>query len=325
MPASVNPWDDMPTPSNGPFSTKLVNSGSVHEFKWVKDISNNIGFAITLNQKINRHINIPQLENATIGIQPDGKTLAVFLKNQELTRQFRIFCEDCADTVDRKITNNTDNVLDVLVAVFLKWKKLFDGSSEKTLSKSVEIGLIGELLIVKSMLMEGIEPRVAVMAWNGPKGHEQDFLLNGSLIEVKCQLSSNDRVVTITSLEQLDGISGQIYLVHLGISLSNKQTTISFSLPSLTNDILERISGDNYVADTLLGKLELAGYSHDDREGFDYYIESFNYVFKVDEDFPKIIRRDVPQAIERCSYKLATTQLQKWEIGKNQLLPEILQ
>ena len=61
--------------------------------------------------------------------------------------------------------------------------------------------------------MEAISPSDAVLAWNGPKGHEQDFSYNGSLLEVKCQLSSRDRIVNIASLEQLDGVSGQILLM----------------------------------------------------------------------------------------------------------------
>ena len=34
---NVNPWLDMPTPQAGKLSSKLVNSQSPNEFRWVKD------------------------------------------------------------------------------------------------------------------------------------------------------------------------------------------------------------------------------------------------------------------------------------------------
>ena len=43
---NVNPWLDMPTPQAGKLSSKLVNSQSPNEFRWVKDESNRIGLAL---------------------------------------------------------------------------------------------------------------------------------------------------------------------------------------------------------------------------------------------------------------------------------------
>ena len=322
---NVNPWLDMPTPQAGKLSSKLVNSQSPNEFRWVKDESNRIGLALIFKKNVDVPIDWPNLNNATAGIQPDGKTFTIFLKDIELVSQFRIFCEDCANTVDKQAPGDIASTLTVLTAVISRWQRLFDGSFKKSLSKTAEIGLIGELLVLKTILMEAISPSDAVLAWNGPKGHEQDFSYNGSLLEVKCQLSSRDRVVNIASLEQLDGVSGQIYLAHLGISNSSEMAGDAFSLPSLVESVLVQLVGDNYATDTFLGSLQQAGYQHGEEKVFETYVQSFAYLFKVSETFPKIIRRQVPSPIERCSYKLNTAQLHEWEISKDDLLSEVLQ
>ena len=321
---NANPWLDMPTPATGTLSSKLLNSQSPNEFRWVKDSANRIGLALMLQKNVPVPLNLPNLNNASAGFQPDGKTFTIFLEDHELVSQFRIFCEDCAKTLDRETSGDIESKLSVLAAVISRWQRLFDGSFRKGLSKTAEIGLIGELLILKTILMEAVSPSDAVLAWNGPKGHEQDFSYNGSLLEVKCQLSSRDRIVNITSLEQLDGVSGQIYLAHVGISNSSEMVPDAFSLPTLVESVLGKVEGDNYAMDTFLGSLLQAGYKPDEEKLFETYVQSFVYIFKVDDTFPKIVRRQVPPSIESCRYKLNAAQLQQWEISKADFLSELL-
>ena len=66
----------------------------------------------------------------------------------------------------------------------------------------------------------------------------------------------------ISSLEQLDDVSGPIYISHVGILVQQPVNTCDcFSLPSLVDEIVVSLSNDNYAIDTLLGCLESAGVS----------------------------------------------------------------
>ena len=324
MPQKANPWDGMETPVPAAFSTRTVDGSSSIQFMWIKDSHGNVGLALSFNESVEGQFSIPNLQNIEIAIQSDKKTLTFLLIEEGSLRQFRIFCEDCVDSVKKLSTADTTHVLETLASVIYKWVELFGSNKKKTLSKSSELGLIGELLVMRNILMAVISPNDSVLSWNGPKRHEQDFSFNSRLIEVKCQLASKDKVFTVSSLDQLDDISGQIYISHVGISPALASSSDSFSLPSLVDEVIVSLVSDNYTIDTFLGYLELAGYQHNSDTNFGYYVESFLNVFKVTESFPKLTKTDVDKAIEKCSYRINATMLGDWQIPKNQLMEEII-
>ena len=324
MSQKVNPWDGMETPMPPAFSTKIVDSYSSNNFMWIKDCNGNIGLALSFNDSVEGRFGVPNLQNLEIAVQSDKKTLTFLLKEEGSLRQFRIFCEDCMESVNKLSTADSAHILKKLELVVDKWVGLFGSKKKKTLSKSSELGLIGELLVMKNVFMAVISPADSLLSWHGPKRHEQDFSFNSFLVEVKCQLASKDKIFTISSFDQLDDISGQIYISHVGLSPALGSSIDSFSLPSLVDEVIIYLSKDNYAIDTFLGLLEIAGYKHNGNTLFDHYVESFMNFFKVTDSFPKIKKKDVHKAIDKCSYRINATMLANWQIPKNQLLEEII-
>lgn len=320
----MNPWEGMETPSPPAFTTRIINSKSNHNFMWIKDGLGKVGLALSFNGKVDGLFMPPFLENIKIEVQSDKRTITFILQNDSASRQFRIFCEDCIKSVEQLGTNLPTSVISSLIKVIEKWVELFNAKREKSLSKSSELGLIGELMVMRQVMMSIASPSDSVLSWSGPKGHEQDFAYNSRLIEVKCQIASRDKVVTISSLEQLDDISGQIYLSHVGISPTSANSGNCFSLPSLVEGVIKALENDNYAIDTFLGCLELTGYKHDDTKSFESYVESFVTFFKVGAEFPKITRSDVHSAVEKCTYRLNAAALGNWQIPKSQLLREMV-
>ena len=237
-----NPWEDLETPDPPAFSTRPVNSASKHNFMWIKDASGRPGLALSFNELVTGRFEVPVFQNLEINVQSDKKTITFLLNDETTLRQFRIFCEDCVNAVEQQAKGDAHSVLAMLAAVVIKWVELFDGRNRQYLSKNAEIGLIGELIVIRDMLIDVIGASDSILAWNGPKGHEQDFLYNSLLIEVKCQLASKDKVLNISSLEQLDSVSGQIYLAHIGISPATVGQENCFSLPSLVDEIIKQLS-----------------------------------------------------------------------------------
>jgi len=324
MSPKINPWDGMETPVPPAFSTRTVDGSSSNQFMWIKDSRGLIGLGLTFAESVDGRFVSSNLQNIEIKVQSDKKTLTFLLKEEAALRQFRIFCEDCIESVEQLQTSNPPAVLTSLASVVENWVELFGSNNKKGLSKSSELGLIGELLVMRNILMASINPSDSVLSWHGPKRHEQDFSFNSSLIEVKCQLASKDKVFSISSLDQLDGISGQIYISHVGISPASESSVESFSLPSLVDEMIVALSGDNYTIDTFMGLLELVGYHHDGEISFDHYVENFMNIFKVTNGFPKIIKSDVHKAIDKCSYRINAAMLGEWQIPRHQLLQEIV-
>lgn len=324
MSAKANPWKGMELPKPPAFSTRVVDGNLPHNFMWIKDSRDNIGLALSFDESVASRIISPKLENIEISVQSDKKTLTFILLQKSALRQFRIFCEDCIDAVKDLSTKHPGEILSSLTKIIENWVELFNGDGRKKLSKSSELGLIGELLVIRNVLMDVLSPSESVFAWQGPKRHEQDFSYNACLIEVKCQLASKDKAFTISSLEQLDDVSGQIYISHIGISSTSPNMAKSFSLPSLVDEVINSLSIDNYAIDTFLGFLELVGYDHDGAWSFESYVESFMHIYKVTEGFPRIIKPHVHGAIDKCNYRINANMLSEWQIQKSQLTKDLI-
>ena len=253
---------------------------------------------------------------------PDQTNVTIFLLNDDDLRQFRVFCDDCIQEIEMRAQANAQSVLVVLNDTLARWVELLR-VKKKGLTLQKKLGIIGELLVLRDLLIKEFAPSDCIKAWNGPNGHEQDFLLNGKLIEVKCQLSSRDKIVKIASLEQLDCISGQIYLAHIGVSSAEREMAGSFSIGSIVDQIIDLLNGDNYSIDCFLGKLELIGYHHSESDYSDFYVKSYSQIYRIDDDFPCLVRGKTPPAIENCRYKLNLASLAQWEISESAVLLEV--
>lgn len=323
MVSKANPWLNLraAVPPRF-FDTLIVDSSLQHHFLWVVNQYGQKGLALTMSEELPENISFPALDNIEISIQPDKKTLAIILVGDDHLRQFRIFCEDCIIIIEQNSSRDAMSTLATLNKVIESWASLLK-RGRKGLSTSAEIGLVGELYVITETLCKAFSLADCVKGWNGPKGHEQDFLLNRCLVEVKCQLASRDKVVKISSLEQLDCISGQIYLSHVGLSVADDVVAGSFKLSQMVDDLINQMVGDNYSIDTFLGKLELLGYVHGTTECSNCYVNSFSHFYKVDDKFPKLVRADVPVAIENATYRLNMATLQNREISSTDMLQEM--
>ena len=72
------------------------------------------------------------------------------------------------------------------------------------LSQEAEVGLFGEMVVLKALLEAGVPVEVVLNAWQGPLDGLHDFLIGSGAIEVKTTLSTNGFPATVNSLEQLD-------------------------------------------------------------------------------------------------------------------------
>jgi hypothetical protein len=74
----------------------------------------------------------------------------------------------------------------------------------QALSPESEIGLVGELTLLRVIIDAGVPPVTAIESWVGPFDGVQDFNLGTGSLEVKATLSMTGFPAKIGSLEQLD-------------------------------------------------------------------------------------------------------------------------
>ena len=134
--------------------------------------------------------------------------LTVTLTSPDYLELFRALCADLISSA--RFMNRADEVhaLSALVARILRWQGLLKGKRGGVLDAGEQLGLFGELVILRDIFLAHTDAFSALSAWRGPSGAEQDFQFAGWLFEVKSQLASSDRLIRISSAHQLDLVSG---------------------------------------------------------------------------------------------------------------------
>jgi len=227
----------------------------------------------------------------------DGKYVMIFkLLNKDYYSIFRYFYDDVY-----RSTNGTDprNGAKAIVERFNVWKNIFS-PLPNNLSENEIQGLIGELIILEEMMEKEGETK-SIDAWMVAKLGKQDFVFAEHWIEVKTILSGVS-VITISSIEQLDALGkGILRIVTLEKTSVNNDNRITLNL--LANRILINLKSEsnrNLFRDIMEGRYKCPNQQYDD---FSYqFVKVDEYI--VDENFPRIRRKDLNDAIAGVKYEI---------------------
>ncbi|WP_101050283.1 PD-(D/E)XK motif protein [Macromonas nakdongensis] len=192
---------------------------------------------------------------------PDGDGwlwLALTRKPAGRPELFESMACDVIGALDDSVAagSNEGKLLRIFVGRVAAWQE-FMRKGAQTLSPEAEIGLFGELSVLRSILESGVAPLTALEAWVGPIDGLQDFTLGTGAIEVKATLSTTGFPARIGSLEQLDDSTRQPLFVA-GVRLLQSET--GASLPSLVEDLRKILHGDAESTRIVGERLLAAGY-----------------------------------------------------------------
>ena len=192
-----------------------------------------------------------------------------------------------------------------LLRIFLgrvrAWQE-FMRKGANALGPEAEIGLIGEVATLASLITQGLPAYFAVEGWVGPEDLVQDFEIGSGAIEVKTTISSIGFPARIGSLEQLDNAVRQpLYLA--GVRLL--QTSTGNSLPDFVDNILSLISDDTQALHLFSNRLISAGYfkNHADRYTRRFVLSEIR-LFEIGDGFPRITHATVPLGVIRATYDI---------------------
>lgn len=263
-------------------------------------------------------VGFPSRHLAAADKLPEGQGFAVERANPEwngqlwlaLTRKsagsaelFAAMACDVVGALDDAVAAGADEAK--LVRVFIgrvgAWQE-FMRKGTQALSPEAEIGLIGELTLLRAIIDAGLPSTLAIESWVGPLDGIQDFKLGTGALEVKATLAAAGFPAKIGSLEQLDDSTRQPLFVA-GARL--RQTDSGQNLPEIVEAMRLAIRGDAESERLLTERLLSAGYfdSHADR-----YPRRFEQagtrVVEVANDFPRLTSGKVPAGIMRAMYEI---------------------
>ncbi|WP_416740062.1 PD-(D/E)XK motif protein [Pseudomonas sp. NFX71] len=232
----------------------------------------------------------------------DGKTwIALSRKEAGSTELFSEMVGDVAGAMDACVAEGEDAVLRTMLRRVRMWQQ-FMSRGPVPLSPEAELGLMGELAFMVTLINSGVCAEEVLRGWVGPDDALQDFLLGDGAVEVKATMSSSGFPVKISSLEQLDdSVASPLFLAAVRFASEDGGLTLPEMVEQASRLLREVPEAINFLKDRLM----VAGYSE---------IHSSNYtrrfepketrIFAVSEGFPRLTTGIVPVGITRALYEI---------------------
>ena len=239
----------------------------------------------------------------------DFLTLRFSLENNELLEYFCTFCQDLLDSV--KVTSDDETAYHTLRSRYYSWRQLFRPDNAR-LTEAESMGLIGELLFLKEYMIPERGIDVALDSWMGPEKTHKDFSDQQDWFEVKT-INFGKESVRISSIEQLDSdIDGTLVIYEL------EKMSPSFEgirLNQLVNSIIALLV-NTHQRETFMAKLQLFGFDFSNEYDNLVFALKNQYMYRVEkENFPRLHRDLLPDAITRAQYELLLTEIEPFKLN----------
>lgn len=234
---------------------------------------------------------------------------------------FTMMVDDVVSTLGNMGESNDERLFHVFLARIRAWQDFMQRGRDDVLSPEAEIGLYGEIEILRGILEIGVPALVAVEAWKGPLDALQDFALGNGAIEVKSTIAPSGFSATIGSLEQLDNsLTQPLFLAGVRLSLNGSGKT----LPELVARLRDILSSDSVALGMFNSRLLHAGFLDAVSAR---YTRRFSHVrtrvLAVIDRFPKLTRANVGIEIRKTRYELDLDLVDEEEVGLGKALEQL--
>lgn len=258
---------------------------------------------------------------------PDPKNtnkqfLIVLLLNSQHKDIFSTLCEEL---INKVADISEENILvKELISRLEKWHLLFEKLGRQGLSEEAQRGLFGELYFLRKFLNRSVDKEFCINSWRGVEKAVQDFQFADWAVEVKTTHGKNQQKLYISNERQLDiSIIPHIYLIHLSLEI---REGFGESLNQIVLNLNNILSESPAAFSVFNLKLLEAGYfeHHSDYyEKTGYSIRQEN-IYKVTNDFPKIIESMIPPGVGDVRYSLVVSANENWILNEETLFKNLL-
>jgi len=161
-------------------------------------------------------------------------------------------------------------------------------AAKPRISEEKQIGLVGELLLFRSLL-DTFDEYTVIDWWLGPLAEEHDYAFPAFDAEVKTTLGES-RTHVIHGAGQLEPSPGRsLWLVSVQVTRAGGNPD-GVGLPGLIHEIRERLTG---TRDRFVSRLSSEGWDDDDAAMYPtaYVLRTTPAAYLVDDDFPAVTRQ----------------------------------
>lgn len=297
-----NPWATISQPSND-LKARRIDSTHPLDLYWAKDFRGRYIFLCELDNPPTS--NLPDLVGVQSLITEDGGrcSLVLVLSDAANWEMFFALCQDLVH-VSRASKTNLSGFNVILTRLF-RWHDFLKKARSGILKEEAIKGLIGELLFLQKHLIPNFGSSAALDSWTGPKGSPQDFNVNTTAFEVKCQSGATAPKVKISNIDQLCSQLPQMFLWVVTLGKSQRDQDGVVNLLSIINCLREALTRESVeLTDRFNDLLYQIGYYDSERyEEFSYIVVS-EQCFEVKEGFPRICTDTIGEGIANVTYSI---------------------
>jgi len=169
-------------------------------------------------------------------------------------------------------------------------------------------------LFIRNNLIPVFGAGQSIKFWQGPEGLPQDFNVNESAIEVKCQSGATSPYIKISSADQLCPQLPEMYLFVVTLGKTSPETTNAINLPRLIFQIRDSLKSEaSEQVERFNDLLHLLGYTDSDPYLDFSYILASEKMFQVTDGFPRICSNELPRGITNLSYSISLLECASFE------------
>lgn len=275
---------------------------------------------------VSKSVEIPELKNYRFKgveifvIENDTiKELNIYLLDNDLKDIFSLFIQNILEDIFESVTEN--EAVAKTLNVISKWKKLFDKINFNGLSIEQQKGLIGELLFINNLLDNGKSSTTILNAWTGPDFENKDFVFGGIGIEIKFTSSKYPKL-KITNEGQLDTQNLDELFLILYTAEDVKEN--GFTLNSLIEQTQQKLSPNIDELKFFNERLLLLGYLEEHKEHYHkMYSLKQTYAYSVTEEFPRIIKSELPVGVYNTSYFIELSAVENFSVEMDEIIYNI--
>ena len=224
-----------------------------------------------------------------------------------------IFLCMCADLLEYSQNEECEKLaFQKLADRYGSWLKMMKHGRMPYMSEDAQRGLLGELRFLSERLScPASQPLAIVKGWQGPDAEPKDFFYGNEWFEIKTVLQRVE-AVHISSMEQLDA-PGKGTLILYTLARGGENGEGSITLNQAVANIRKLLQGDGDALLLFEEKLLQVGYTKRDEYDQKSYVFIEMSCYDVRDDFPRVNREMLPEAVGKLSYDLNIRALEPWK------------
>lgn len=213
------------------------------------------------------------------------------------------------DLFDSTWTTDPRNAASVFIDIYNKWRQAFSSKSNRLSAKEIQ-GITGEMIAIRDILSDILEPRKLLESWMLTGYGKQDFITGNTWYEVKTSMEGSD-TIKISSIEQLDeNKMGMLIVIKLRKTSSedSEKVTVNTIIGELYRYFAEYGCGEDFLR--MLSEFDLPSEKYDE---YCYRLCSCS-AYEVGQDFPCIRRNNIPDSVENVEYTLNLRAIESFKV-----------